>query len=251
MAMIRARAVLGGAGGCASSSFSHRIRPYDTGQPGVRGLFFLVPIIHINSTRPTSAYKRNGFRGSYRPRGIDCLYDIYRLDRIYRGCPSPGPPPIPARSTALVVLPDGQLARRDGHDGQPCGLTTCPHCGAALPTGVRPSGLTRFACLAPSALFQSSGIQGTCPRLAGGRERAAGKLHPARQACACQVGAARASWPSVGRSLSSLHGRRSHAGAWFTRSPRPSPGPGFRLSVALWRESAVVPSAINSASREG
>lgn len=80
--------------------------------------------------------------------------------------------------------PDGQESPPHGHMDKCKHLTTCPRCGAPLPTGVRPPGLTRFACLAPVGaveIFQRRQIPGTCPPAAGwwGVELW-GKLRPGR-----------------------------------------------------------------------
>ncbi len=72
-------------------------------------------------------------------------------------CPPEGGALDPRRGgiSALPELPDGQDSPPHGHAGQPCGLPTCPRCGAALPTGGRPSGLTRFACRCACRRFSS------------------------------------------------------------------------------------------------
>ena len=49
----------------------------------------------------------------------------------------------------------GQAGVGDGHAGQPCGLPTCPRPPTPLTTGVRPSGLTRFACRCACRRFSS------------------------------------------------------------------------------------------------
>lgn len=54
---------------------------------------------------------------------------------------------------------------------------------------------------------------------------------------------------SVGQSHMGHAGRRCQRTAAFTSSPCPSPGRGFRLSVALWRVPAVTP-LVYTASRE-
>ena len=54
---------------------------------------------------------------------------------------------------------------------------------------------------------------------------------------------------SVGQSHMGHAGRRCQNAAAFTSSPCPSPGRGFRLSVALWRVPAVTP-LVYTASRE-
>lgn len=72
-----------------------------------------------------------------------------------------------------------------GHIWTTQGLTTCTHSGASLTTGGSPTGLTRFACLAPLALsyFSLSGeYRGLAPLLPDGEGLELwGKLRPTRQ----------------------------------------------------------------------
>lgn len=68
-------------------------------------------------------------------------------------------------STVVLVLPDGQVNLRHGHDGQVQALAHMPTPTDHLTTGGRPSGLTRFACPMSFKNSQGDRIPGTCPPL--------------------------------------------------------------------------------------
>jgi len=138
----------------------------------------------------------------------------------------------------------GKTGRVVPHPTQP-GLTRQPPPGPPPGTGTRYQSATcwspvpRFhGCAVPPRLSGKSQIdnkegqrtsyRGLAPDwLEGGREQRASFTQPGKHVLV-RSGAARASWPSVGRSLSSQEGRRSPAGAAFTGSPRPSPRRSFK-----------------------
>jgi len=67
----------------------------------------------------------------------------------------PTRPPLERQCQRTAHAARGQAGVGDGHAGQPCGLPTCPRPPTPLTTGVRPSGLTRFACRCACRRFSS------------------------------------------------------------------------------------------------
>jgi hypothetical protein len=147
--------------------------------------------------------------------------------------PRPGanPPPDPHQNELSKSLPIPPRARRPclcclwtnrpyaWTYGQPCRLTTCPHYGASLPTGV---------CLRPCALrlpiFLNQRIQGMdlSPLTAGwwGVEEW-GKLRPTVQKHS--MGAFPYVPDGAGASFRGPRGQQNHTAAAFTGLPLPIP----------------------------
>jgi len=134
----------------------------------------------------------------------------------------------------------------------PGGLTTCTHYGASLTTGRSPTGLTRFACLAPLALscFPFQGNTGDLPpcfRMVGGWSFGESFALPGRP---CQVGA----FPSIvpdgaGAIATGAARRQERAAAGFMGLAHPSPVPAcLPLGGAL---EGIRSSALHSAARAG